>query len=88
MKSGFLTLQHGNGMRAVALAVLASSGADLDLLYGKLFAVEGTNGSGAVWDFLFLQMASKRPFAAALCLFCELSFGCLVKVALRFGRPH
>ena len=53
-------------MRAVALAVLASAGADLDVLYARVFDVEGTNGSGAVWEFLFLQMASKRPFAAAL----------------------
>ena len=53
-------------MRAVALAVLASAGADLDVLYARVCDVEGTNGSGAVWEFLFLQMASKRPFAAAL----------------------
>ena len=56
----------GQGTRVAALAVLASSGADLDVLYHRVLEVEGTNGSGAVWDFLFLQMASKRPFAAAL----------------------
>ena len=62
---------NDQGTRTAALAVLSSSGADLNALYRRVLDVEGTNGSGAVWDFLFLQMAAKRPFSAALPLLRE-----------------
>lgn len=54
------------GTRAAALAVLAASGVDLDGLYQRVLEVEGTNGSATLWNFLFLQMAAKHPFTAAL----------------------
>ncbi|MCY4557716.1 MAG: hypothetical protein OXF79_15315 [Chloroflexi bacterium] len=56
----------GYSARSAALAVLASSGADLDGTYRRFCEVEANPDSRRFWDFLFLQMASKRPFAGAL----------------------
>ena len=56
----------GHSGRSAALAVLASSGADLDGVYRRFCDVEANADSRRFWDFLFLQMASMRPFAAAL----------------------
>lgn len=54
-------------VRTVALAVLAAVGANLGPLYERLKASgEIEVGRKGIWSFLFLQMAARSPFAAAI----------------------
>lgn len=52
--------------RTVALSLLASTGAELDVLYEQLREVEGEHNQRKLWDFLFLQLAVMSPFKAAI----------------------
>lgn len=64
-----ILLDEGENLqsRIVALAVLAAVGADLGALYERLKASgEIEVGRLRVWSFLFLQMAARSPFAAAI----------------------
>jgi len=52
--------------RAVSLSLLASTGADLDVLYDRVRKIEGDNSQHKLWGFFFLQLAVMSPFQAAV----------------------
>lgn len=52
-------------VRMAALAILAGTGADLEVLYRRLQAREASSAL-ELWDFMFLSFAPRNPFAAAI----------------------
>ena len=59
---------NGFPIRITALHVLAASGADLNEAYEKVRESESPDGSIAVWELFFLQLASQYPFSGAISL--------------------